>query len=209
MTILVDEAMWPWRGLRWAHLVSDENYDELHQLAHRIGMPYRAFQGDHYDVHEELRLAAIEAGAVPTPSRELVQALKGAGLRRRGPVSAWQWQWSRPLTPNITPAEVSTWVKNLNGFLVKPTSWWDELSGQFWELSLVSNSQTPNTNSQINFGERSGERVLGVHTAGSVEQPGGTLQRFSEEVSLHHSSGERGTFVELVLVDPKNSRQFG
>ena len=29
MTVLVDAAVWEWRGARWAHLVSDESYDEL------------------------------------------------------------------------------------------------------------------------------------------------------------------------------------
>lgn len=83
MTILVDQAIWPWRGQRWAHLVSDENYDELHAFAQRLGIPRRAFQGDHYDVPEWLRLEAIEAGAEPVDARELVRRLRAAGLRRR------------------------------------------------------------------------------------------------------------------------------
>ena len=36
--ILVDQAIWPWRGMRWAHLVSDESYDELHAFAARLGI---------------------------------------------------------------------------------------------------------------------------------------------------------------------------
>jgi hypothetical protein len=79
--ILVDEARWPWRGRRWAHLVSDSSYDELHLFAARLGLPRRIFQGDHYDVFTELRDAAIEAGAQPIGSRELVGRLRAAGLR--------------------------------------------------------------------------------------------------------------------------------
>ncbi len=79
--ILVDEARWPWRGLRWAHLVSDSSYDELHVFAAGLGIPARAFQGDHYDIPEALRLVAIEAGATPVPSREMLVRLRGAGLR--------------------------------------------------------------------------------------------------------------------------------
>jgi hypothetical protein len=79
--ILVDEARWPWRGRRWAHLVSDSSYDELHLFAARLGLPRRIFQGDHYDVWTELRDAAIEAGAQPIDSRELVGRLRAAGLR--------------------------------------------------------------------------------------------------------------------------------
>ena len=83
MTILVDPAIWPWRGDRWAHLVSDVSYDELHDFAARLGIPRRAFQGDHYDVPAWLRLEAIELGAVPVDSRVLVRRLRAAGLRRR------------------------------------------------------------------------------------------------------------------------------
>jgi hypothetical protein len=80
--ILVDDASWPWRGRLWAHLVSDRSYDELHEFAGRIGVPRRAFQGDHYDLPAELRSAAVEAGATPVTSRELVARLRAAGLRR-------------------------------------------------------------------------------------------------------------------------------
>ena len=83
MTILVDEAIWPWRGRRWAHLVSDESYDELHEFALAIGIERRLFQGDHYDVPSEIRLVAIEAGATPVGARELLRRLRDAGLRRR------------------------------------------------------------------------------------------------------------------------------
>jgi hypothetical protein len=81
LVILVDEARWPWRGRRWAHLVSDASYDELHDFAARLGLPQRIFQGDHYDVPSELREVAIRLGAVPLDSRELVIRLRAAGLR--------------------------------------------------------------------------------------------------------------------------------
>jgi hypothetical protein len=81
--ILVDPAVWPWRGRRWAHLVSDESYDELHTFAARLGIPRRAFHRDHYDVPTSLRDAAIELGATPVDSRVLVRRLREAGLRQR------------------------------------------------------------------------------------------------------------------------------
>lgn len=83
MTILVDPAMWPWRGRLWAHLVSDTSLEELHAFAHRLGVPDRAFGGDHYDITDELRDCAIAEGAVPVDSRSVVRALHAAGLRRR------------------------------------------------------------------------------------------------------------------------------
>ncbi len=79
--ILVDEARWPWRDRHWAHLVSDESYEELHRFAERLGIPRRVFQGDHYDIPTELRTRAIRLGAAPVGSRELVVRLRGAGLR--------------------------------------------------------------------------------------------------------------------------------
>ena len=81
MTVLVDEPRWWWRGRRWCHLVSDESLTELHAFADGLGIPRRAFQGDHYDVPEEHRAEAVSAGAVEVESRELVRRLRAAGLR--------------------------------------------------------------------------------------------------------------------------------
>jgi hypothetical protein len=81
MAILVDRAVWPWEGRRWAHLVSDESYDELHEFAQRLGVPRRAFQGDHYDIPEDLHARAIELGAELVEGRVLARRLRAAGLR--------------------------------------------------------------------------------------------------------------------------------
>ena len=82
MTVLVDAAIWPFEGRKWAHLVSDTSFEELHVFAERLGIPRRAFQGDHYDVPIEYRERAIDLGAQPVVSRELVRRLRAAGLRR-------------------------------------------------------------------------------------------------------------------------------
>jgi hypothetical protein len=86
MAILVDAAIWPWRGRLWAHLVSDASYDELHDFAAQLGIPRRAFQGDHYDVTAEIRVVAVSLGASEVDGRVLVRRLRAAGLRksRRG-----------------------------------------------------------------------------------------------------------------------------
>ncbi|HEU5082871.1 MAG TPA: DUF4031 domain-containing protein [Acidimicrobiales bacterium] len=83
MAILVDQPIWPWRGHRWAHLVSDESYDELHEFAERLGIPRRAFQGDHYDIPAHIREEAIALGAEAVDARVLVRRLRAAGLRVR------------------------------------------------------------------------------------------------------------------------------
>jgi len=82
MTVLVDAAVWPFEGRKWAHLVSDKSFEELHEFAEQLGIPRRAFQGDHYDVPTEYRDRAISLGAEPVPARELVRRLRAAGLRR-------------------------------------------------------------------------------------------------------------------------------
>jgi len=85
VTVLVDPAIWPWRGRRWAHLVSDASYAELHAFAARLGIPREAFQGDHYDVPTEGRAEAIALGAQAVTGRELITRLHASGLRRRKP----------------------------------------------------------------------------------------------------------------------------
>jgi len=86
VAILVDQAIWRWRGRRWAHLVSDHSYDELHDFAASLGVDRVRFQGDHYDVPSELRERALELGAEAVDCRELVRRLRAAGLRR-GPAA--------------------------------------------------------------------------------------------------------------------------
>jgi GNAT superfamily N-acetyltransferase len=81
VAVLIDEALWWHRGRRWCHLVSDESYDELHDFVAALGIPRRAFQGDHYDIPEEYRPAMVAAGATEVSSRELLRRLRAAGLR--------------------------------------------------------------------------------------------------------------------------------
>lgn len=83
--ILVDDAVWPWRGRLWAHLISDTSLEELHDFADRLGMPRHTFQGDHYDIPTRLRDQAIELGATAVDGRELVRRLRASGLRRPRP----------------------------------------------------------------------------------------------------------------------------
>jgi hypothetical protein len=89
VAVLIDTPVWPWRGRRWSHLVSDVSYEELHVFVEtELGMPRRAFQGDHYDVPEDLYDVAVAAGAQPVGAQELLSRLRAAGLRlkkvRRG-----------------------------------------------------------------------------------------------------------------------------
>jgi Protein of unknown function (DUF4031) len=68
MAVYVDNAVFRWRGRRWAHLMADE-LDDLHAFAKRLGLPRRAFQdkrsGAHYDIDSALRERALALGAIP------------------------------------------------------------------------------------------------------------------------------------------------
>ncbi|MFT5202533.1 MAG: hypothetical protein ACI9C1_001925 [Candidatus Aldehydirespiratoraceae bacterium] len=90
MAVLVDEARWVWRGHQWAHLVSDQSYEELHEFARALGKRRLGFQGDHYDIHTVDRDRALGAGALAIGSRELVVRLRQAGLRDRHNKPTWQ-----------------------------------------------------------------------------------------------------------------------
>ena len=84
MSVLIDPPNWPGpRELFWSHLVSDSSTEELHAFASLLGVPFRAFDRDHYDVPETVYERAVALGAQAVSSRELVTRLTVAGLRRR------------------------------------------------------------------------------------------------------------------------------
>jgi hypothetical protein len=81
VTILIDDPVWPAHDTVWAHLVSDESYDELHRFAAANGIPRRGFDHDHYDVPEARCADLIAAGAQPIGGLELARRLERSGLR--------------------------------------------------------------------------------------------------------------------------------
>ena len=83
MTVLIDPPNAAGHGRLWSHLASDSSYDELHAFARAMGVPERGFDRDHYDVPSEWYDRVVAAGAVPVTSRELIDRLRAADLRRR------------------------------------------------------------------------------------------------------------------------------
>lgn len=83
MAILIDPPAWPAYGRLWSHLVSDTSLDELHDFAARHGLSRRLFEGDHYDVPDTAYDDLVAVGARPTSSKDVVAALRRAGLRFR------------------------------------------------------------------------------------------------------------------------------
>lgn len=67
MAVYVDNAVFRWRGRRWAHLMADTLH-ELHLFAAALGLPRRRFQdkrsGAHYDIDSTMRDVALRLGAV-------------------------------------------------------------------------------------------------------------------------------------------------
>ena len=81
MSVLIDPPAWHAHGRAWSHLVSDTDLAELHAFASELGIPRRAFEGDHYDIPEERYAAVVAAGALEVSGRELLRSLTAAGLR--------------------------------------------------------------------------------------------------------------------------------
>ncbi len=79
--ILIDQPIWPAHDTLWAHLVSDSSLEELHAFAAAAGIPRRGFDHDHYDVPAARWQALVDRGAEPVTVRQLVERLRGSGLR--------------------------------------------------------------------------------------------------------------------------------
>lgn len=81
MAIYVDDAIWHWQGLRWAHLMADDEA-ELHRFAAALGIPRLVYQGrpktshPHYDITAFERRHAIERGAIICTREEIVVLLR-------------------------------------------------------------------------------------------------------------------------------------
>ena len=84
MTCYVDQLRsypdHPSRQPHWCHLVTDGDLEELHAFAARLGIPRQRFQHrskyPHYDLPPARRALAIQLGAVPISSREMVRILR-------------------------------------------------------------------------------------------------------------------------------------
>lgn len=74
MTIYVDDAFIPFRGMKMSHMMTDGDPKELHAMADKLGLKRGWFQrGDHYDLSQSKRIAAINLGARAVSTKELVQ----------------------------------------------------------------------------------------------------------------------------------------
>jgi hypothetical protein len=87
MAVYVDDAIWNWQGMRWAHLVADEE-SELHRFAALLGVPRLVYQGPpktahpHYDITALERRRAITRGAIACTREEVVIVLRRLKVTR-------------------------------------------------------------------------------------------------------------------------------
>lgn len=105
MALLIDTPRWPWRGHLWAHMISDQSLDELHDAARGLNLRWVAFGRDHYDVPDVLWQQACEVAELVDP-REIVRSLRKTGLRVPGgkPKKSWRQLVELPAEFDNSPA---------------------------------------------------------------------------------------------------------
>ena len=109
MSLMIDTPRWPWRGMLWAHMISDHSLEELHDAARQLNLRWVAFGRDHYDVPDVLWPAACELAELVDP-REIVRSLRRTGLRVPGgkPEKSWRQLTGRP--DRYRSGEVGEWL---------------------------------------------------------------------------------------------------
>ena len=81
MSVYVDDAVHPYRGMIMCHMVAD-SIEELHEMADKIGVDRRHYQGPpvssrpHYDICKSKRKLAIQYGAIKVDSKKIVSVIK-------------------------------------------------------------------------------------------------------------------------------------
>jgi hypothetical protein len=79
--VYVDDAIWEWQGLKWAHLLADDT-DDLHRFAAALGIHRTSYQGPprtsvpHYDLTSYERRRAIAHGAIACSREEIVAVVR-------------------------------------------------------------------------------------------------------------------------------------
>ena len=90
--IFIDQPRWRGpRDIRFAHLVSDASFDELHAFAGSLALdrPLR-FHRDHYDVPEPFWQFVVDAGATLVSTKEIVRRRVRATSAGTGPLRRYE-----------------------------------------------------------------------------------------------------------------------
>lgn len=79
MAVYVDFARIEFKGYRWCHMLAD-TLQELHEFAELINVDKRLFHRNasypHYDITVEMRVIAIEYGAIPADRKKIIECAK-------------------------------------------------------------------------------------------------------------------------------------
>ena len=74
MAVYVDDMykypMGQFRRMKMSHMIADTE-SELHEMAIKIGVARKWYQGDHYDICMSMRVKAVSLGAKEITLREL------------------------------------------------------------------------------------------------------------------------------------------
>ena len=80
MTVYVDNAMMPYRGMIMCHMLADTT-DGLQMMAHAIGVSSQHIQkeglpDEHFDVCQAMRRKAVKYGAKEITTRQMVAIVR-------------------------------------------------------------------------------------------------------------------------------------
>ncbi|WP_350558958.1 DUF4031 domain-containing protein [Psychrobacter sp. CAL346-MNA-CIBAN-0220] len=79
MAIYVDFVSIEFKGYRWCHMLAD-SLQELHDFAEFIEIDKRLFHRNasypHYDITLQMRVIAIENGAIPADRKKTIECAK-------------------------------------------------------------------------------------------------------------------------------------
>lgn len=109
MSLFIDTPRWEWRGMLWAHMISDQGLEELHEAARSLNLRWVAFGRDHYDVPDVLWPAACEIAEL-VDSRDIVRSLRRSGLRVHGGKPKKTWRRLDTLPAEYSSGEVASWL---------------------------------------------------------------------------------------------------
>lgn len=107
VAVYIDQAIWDWHGLKWAHLLADDT-DELHRFAARLGVHRISYQGPpktsipHYDLTGFERRRAIAAGAIACSREDIVVVVRR--LRPRPVIAPAKLVSPPPVQTPVAPA---------------------------------------------------------------------------------------------------------
>jgi hypothetical protein len=86
MTVYVDDMRAPFRRMIMCHMTADTEA-ELHEMANKIGVARKWYQGDHYDICLAMSAKAVKFGAAEITWLELSRKIRRGDIPKPDPIS--------------------------------------------------------------------------------------------------------------------------